>query len=293
MPPSGVPKRRHEEILRFEEIVRFVRILKARFGLAKVHLTGGEPLLRPDAVELIAMLAKEGLADLALTTNGQGLAPMAEGLRRAGLERLNISLDTLRPDRFRRATGGGELARTLEGLEAAIRCGLRPVKLNTVVVRDYNLDEVAAIADFALRRNCQARFLELMPIGPAAARFEEWFVPSGEVLTRLGEAFDLRPLALGQARGTTRCYRARGRDGTEGVIGVISSCTEPFCKGCRRLRLTSTGELIGCLARGEGLFVRPLLGDEAALVRAVREVLGLKRTGAGFSSRKIMSSVGG
>jgi cyclic pyranopterin phosphate synthase len=258
-----------------------------------VHLTGGEPLVRSGAVELVAMLAREGLADLALTTNGQGLARVAARLRRAGLERVNVSLDSLRPDRFRQATGGGELARTLEGLDAAIRCGLRPVKLNVVVVRGYNLDEIGPLAEFGMRRGCQVRFLELMPIGPAAARFAKWFVPSREVLAGLGETLDLRPLDSLRPRGTTRCYQARSRDGTEGVIGVISSCSAPFCKGCRRLRLTSTGELIGCLARGEGLFVRPLLDDEPALAEAVGEVLGLKRGGAGFSSRKIMSSTGG
>jgi len=296
MPPSGVPKRTHQEVLRFEEIVRFVRLLKARMGLTKVHLTGGEPLLRRGVVDLVSMLAGEGLADIALTTNAQALPAMAGPLRRAGLGRVNVSLDTLRAERFRLATVGGELGRTLEGLDAALAAGLRPVKINMVVVRGYNLDEVAEVAEFGLRRGCPVRFLELMPFGPAATRYQEWFVPSEEVLARLREAFDLRPMAPARMNQTSRSYRAVGRKGTEpvaGVLGVISSCTTPFCAGCRRLRLTATGQLIGCLARGEGPLVRPLLGDEPALLEAVRSALALKRSRPRFSSKKVMSAVGG
>jgi cyclic pyranopterin phosphate synthase len=296
MPPAGVPKRTHQEILRFEEIVRFVRVLKSRLGLSKVHLTGGEPLLRRGVVDLVSMLAKEGLADIALTTNAQALAELAEPLRRAGLGRVNVSLDTLRPQRFRKATVGGDLGRTIEGLDAAIRAGLQPVKINMVVVRGYNFDEVADLAAFGIERGCQVRFLELMPLGPAAQRYQEWFVPSVEVLARLGETFALAPMAPARPDQTSRSYRAVRRDGTgtaAGVVGVISSCTTPFCGLCRRLRLTARGELIGCLARGEGAFIRPILDDEPALMEAVRAALAIKGSTPQFSSKKVMSAVGG
>jgi cyclic pyranopterin phosphate synthase len=296
MPAEGEARRDHDEVLRFEQIVRLVRAIRAGPGLTKVHLTGGEPLVRRGIVDLVAMLSAEGAGDLAMTTNGQDLAGMAEPLRRAGLRRVNISLDTLRPDQFESLTRGGRLGRALAGLDAALEAGLAPVKLNTAVIRGVNDDEVVEIARFALDRGCPVRFLELMPIGPAAARSAAWFVSSDEVRRRLARAFDLRPMDVSPG-GSARYVAATDAEGRSGRIGFISSRTEPFCRDCRRLRLTATGALIGCLAVGAGADVRAFLADgdtdTAALLRVVEEVLGTKRADEAFTTAGTMSSIGG
>lgn len=296
-PPPDAEELSSPDILGFEEIIRFVRVLKARFGLSKVHITGGEPLLRPGIADLVAMVAREKTADLALTTNGQLLGAMALDLKRAGLHRVNISLDTLNADTFRWLTRGGELRHTIAGIEAALRCGLSPVKLNVTVLRSVNTSELVDIARFGLERGCEVRFLELMPIGPAAERFRDLFVPSAEVLTKLSEAFDLKPAPPSSSQ-SSRNHFAADRQGREGIIGFISPQTAPFCDDCRRLRLTATGQLIGCLARGEGPNVRSFLrnGDSCGgefLVEAIETTLCLKRNAGPFSTREPMARVGG
>lgn len=297
MPPYGVRKLSLPKVLGFEEIIRFVRMVKRRFGVSKVHITGGEPLLRPGVTDFVAMVACENIADLALTTNGQLLGTLALSLKRVGLHRVNISLDSLNTETFRWLTRGGELHHTLAGIEAALHCGLDPVKLNVAVLRNVNSHELVDIARFGLERGCEVRFLELMPIGPAAERFGDFFVPSGEVLTKLGEAFDLHP-APAQSSSSSRNYMARDSQGRRGIIGFISSQTAPFCHDCRRLRLTATGQLIGCLARGEGPNIRPFLRDDDScdrepLVEAIHNTLRLKRNAGRFSTRELMAKVGG
>jgi cyclic pyranopterin phosphate synthase len=285
------------EILSFEEIVRFVRVVKRCFGVSKVHITGGEPLLRPGVSDLVEMVAGEKITDVALTTNGQLLGAMSLNLKRAGLHRVNISLDSLNATTFRYLTRGGELQHTLTGIEAAVDCGLAPVKLNVTVLRDVNSHELVEIARFGLERGCEVRFLELMPIGPAAERFGDLFVTSGEVLSKLGGAFDLMP-AAGSSSNSTRDYLARDGQGRKGIIGVISPQTAPFCHDCRRLRLTATGQLIGCLARGEGPNIRAFLRDGDScdterLAMAIHNTLRLKRNAGRFSTRELMARVGG
>jgi len=297
MPPDGVPKRSREDILSFEEIVHFIRVLKPLYGLSKVHITGGEPTIRPNLADLIERLAREEISDIALTTNGQLLCETAMPLKNAGLKRVNISLDSLTPKTYARLTRGGDLQRTLDGLEAALSSGLSPIKLNTIVIRGFNSDEVVSIARFALDRGCEVRFLELMPIGPAAEHFDQWFVSSAQVSAKVSEAFDLcaEPARPGNS---SRRFVAKDGQGREGVIGFISSITEPFCAGCRRLRLTASGQLVGCLGIGEGVDIRPLLrGTQPAaasrLVEAVQEALRLKRNGQAFITRNLMAVTGG
>ena len=297
MPPEGVPKCAHGDILRFEEILRFVRAVKARVGLRKVHLTGGEPLVRPGVAELVAMLAAEGVGDLALTTNGQDLAAMAGGLKRAGLHRANVSLDSLDERTFASVTHGGELGGVLEGIEAARREGLEPVKLNTLVLRGYNEAAVARMARWAIEHGCTIRFLELMPIGCAKAQFEEWFVPTDEVRARLEKSVALTPLPA-RPGASSRAFAARWADGLSGEVGFIASRTQPFCDGCTRLRLTSTGRLISCLASGLGRDVRSLLrtpgtAADATLQDVVAGVLGSKQARGEFSTDHAMPTVGG
>ena len=298
MPSGSVGELHQNEVLSLDEILRFVGAIESNFGLSKVHITGGEPLMRPDIIELIEMLNCEGIADLALTTNAQLLGEMAWGLKRTGLRRINISLDSLNPETFRKLTGG-ELGRTLAGLEAALSCGLSPVKLNTLVLRDINEDESIDIVQFGLSRGCQVRFLELMPIGAASSHFDDWFVSSDEVRAKLSESFDLRPQCA-RAGTSSRNYTARDREGRKGTIGFISSHTQPFCQGCRRLRLSATGRLLGCLARREGIEVRHLLrsGEEPELllpllVEAAERALSLKRAERWFASQRPMAKIGG
>jgi len=283
-------------VLRSEDVLRFVRLIKARFHLAKVHLTGGEPLDRPDIVRLAGLLADEGLEDLAMTTSGQSLAAMAADLRRAGLERINVSLFSLDPRRYSELTGGGELGRTLRGIDAAMDAGLAPLKCNTPVLRGMNDQEVVALARWGLDRGIEVRFIELMPIGPAAKRHRDWFVSSEETLALLRGAFDLAPLP--PVPGSS-CREFRFAEaGRTGAVGVISSCTKPFCAGCRRLRLTAGGELIGCLARNSRTSAAALLQtdgplDEKAVLSKVRAVMREKRVAHGFIDNHLMVRTGG
>ena len=297
MAPEGVDKFAHQDVLSFAEIVRFVGLLKTRFGLSGVRITGGEPLVRRGVVELVKMLVDEGLSELALTTNGQQLATMAGELNGAGLNRVNISMDSLDADTYRRLTRGGELQRTLDGLAAALDNGLKPVKLNTVVLKGINSDEIVNIARFGIERGCEVRFLELMPIGPAAGRVAEWFVSSDDVLAKLAEVFEIQ--SVGRERGSSsRKYLLKDEQGREGSMGLISSATSPFCSDCGRLRLSSTGKLMGCLARPEGVNIRPLLRDggndwEQGLVRSVDEVLSIKGKKRLFGRTDSMVRIGG
>ncbi len=297
MGPDGVDKFTHQEILSFAQIIRFVQVLKGHFGISSVRITGGEPLVRRGVVELVKMLADEGLSDLALTTNGQFLAAMAGELKRAGLNRVNISLDSINADTYRRLTRGGELEAVLAGLAGALGSGLAPVKLNTVVLKGINSDEVVNIARFGIERGCEVRLLELMPIGPAGEYFADWFVSSQEVLAKLSEAFELEP-ARKEPGSSSRKYLAKDAQGRQGSIGLISSLSSPFCRQCRRLRLTSTGKLIGCLARPEGPDIRPLLQDagkpdQSSLVRMISSVLGIKGEQRLFSRTDPMVRIGG
>ncbi len=296
-PTSCVPKVAREEILSYEAITRFVRLLRERYGLTEVRLTGGEPLLRPKIERLVAMLAAEGVADIALTTSGQQLAPIARDLKQAGLKRVNISLDSLDPATFSDLSGGGILKDTLDGIGAALAAGLRPVKLNMVVLRGRNDHEAVDLVRFAIERDCQVRFLELMPIGVAEAGFEDLFVSSAEARERLSRDFALTALHV-DPHGTSRCYVARDSRGRTAVIGFISPYTEPFCSGCSRLRLTSTGMLLGCLARPDGVPIAPLLLDSSRkdgerIAAAIDQALALKRRDGAFIQPRAMVGIGG
>jgi len=301
MPAGGLPLFTHADILRYEEIIRVVRALKDHLGLTKVHVTGGEPLARRDVVDFVGMLAAEGVEDLAMTTNGALLAEMAAGLKAAGLHRVNVSLDSLNAETFRRITRGGELAQTLAGIEAAAACGLAPVKLNATLLRGINDAEVVALTKFAIGRGMTMRFIELMPIGEAAGRFDEWFVPSQEVLDRLSREFAITPLPRRPGSSSADC-RLAAATGETGVVGLISPTSRPFCGDCRRLRLTATGEMIGCLARDGAESILPLLrGDPPpddrrfaeGLLDKVQAAMARKRRRSGFTSVRNMGKVGG
>ncbi len=296
--PSGrVARCSNEELLSLDEIAEVARLLAGRFGLTKIRLTGGEPLIRPGIERLLRMLAEVGAPVLALTTDGQRLAAMAEPLKQAGLHRVNISLDSLLPNAYAAITGGGILAKTLEGIREARRVGLDPIKLNMVVLRGVNEQEPPALVRFAIEHGCQARFLELMPIGEAASRFEDLFVPTKEVRAKLESEFRLTARWTAP-QNTSRDFVAEDSAGRQAVVGFISPSSEPFCNGCRRLRLTSAGVLIGCLARDEGIPLAPLLRraggtDVAGLVAAIERALATKRRDGQFAQPRPMVGIGG
>lgn len=226
-----------------------VRWLSQEHGIRYVRLTGGEPLLYPNLSPLIQRLANfAALHEVTLTTNGQALAGRAGALRAAGLSRVNVSLDTLKPDRFAHVTRGGRVTHTLAGIEAAIDAGLTPVKINVVAQRGLNDDELPDIAEWGLARGCVVRFLEVMPIGPLLHVADRHLVPASEILRRLGERFELRPIPQSIGQPATDYAATAGR--LRGVIGVIASTTRPFCSRCRRLRVTARGAIVACVHDG-------------------------------------------
>ena len=294
MPAEGVPCSSHDEIISFEEIKDFVAQLQVAYDVRKVRLTGGDPLARQGIVELVAMLSELGVPDLALTTNAQRLASMAAPLKAAGLDRVNISLDALDPGTFERITRSDSVDATVAGIDAALEADLRPVKLNMVVMQGINDHEVNDVLTFALKRGCELRFLELMPIGYGAELFEERFVPSETVHRMLTPAFELTSYPR-TAGSSAQRYAVRATDGVEGVAGFISPCSDQFCSDCSRLRLTAGGRLMGCLAREEGHDIRSILqgGPSDSLLTAVRQALGCKRSGVHFKQSVSMAAIGG
>jgi GTP 3',8-cyclase len=242
-------------------------------GITHVRLTGGEPLQRTDLADIVRRLSRvPGVQDLGLTTNGQALAARLGELAAAGLRRINISLDSLDPDVYRRVTGGGSFANAWEGVTAALAAGLHPVKLNMVLLRGYNDTEVAGFASLARDRGLHVRFIELMPIGPAAALAESLFYPADEALAQMADAGLGPPEHPGPGPATTWRLGA-------GSVGVITPVTAPPCAACNRLRVTAAGRLRPCLTHADDLDLRPALASpdpEAALRQALREAVARK-----------------
>ena len=295
LPPEGAALSKREDLLSYEEIAQLARALRDSFGLAKIRVTGGEPLVRPGLPRLVALLAALDVPDLALTTNGLLLAGRAETLRAAGLHRVNVSLDALDADIFRRVTRGGRVEDVLAGIRAARAAGLTPIKLNTVLVRGLNDGEIEPLAAFALENDCELRFIELMPIGPGAELYAAGHVPAAEARARLARRYDLEPLGRAPGASAER-FRVRDADGRAGVVGFIAPCSAPFCADCRRLRVTADGRLLGCLAREGGIPVREALrdGDLRAILSAVPEAFSMKREDAAFAVPfACMAGIGG
>jgi len=288
---------RRDALLGVDELVRFVGIAAKHFGVAKVRLTGGEPLLRPDIIAVVRGIAALGTAEVAMTTNGQRLAAHAPALREAGLARLNVSLDALAGDTFSAVTAGGTLQATLDGLAAARTEGFAPIKLNTVLLRDLNLSEAPALVSFALAHGFEGRFIELMPAGLAAADYARLHVSNDELAALLRTRFELEPLPI-ELGSSSRRFRVRDERGREGTLGFISPIGHPFCRGCRRLRLSADGDLLGCLGRKERFALMPYLRRadpeaEAHVVAAMRAALACKRPAGAFAPATAMSAIGG
>jgi cyclic pyranopterin phosphate synthase len=245
MPPQGIEKRRHGDLISYEQLALLVRAA-ADLGIAKVRITGGEPLVRLGLPEFVRMVAAiSGIDDLSMTTNGTLLARYAASLAEAGLQRINISLDTLRADRFATITRRGQIKDVWSGIAAAHSVGLAPIKINMVVVRHLNDDEVADFARRTITHSWHVRFIELMPIGPNLPGNNTGIVPIPEIKDRLSASFGrLEPVTGPQGNGPARYYRLPGADGTVGFIGARS---EHFCHDCNRLRLTADARLRPCL----------------------------------------------
>jgi len=258
MPPEGVPQMPHSEVLSYEEI-RAVVQAAAELGINKIRLTGGEPMVRADLPKLIRMLSGvEGIQELSLTTNGVLLKEYALELKRAGLTRVNVSLDTLKPDRFRYITRLGKLEAVLGGIEAAKEAGFELVKINTVVMRGINDDEILDFARMTYEDGWHIRFIELMPFKGVAE-----FVPSSELRQRVSPLGKLEPCSdFGgiSGNGPATYYRLAGAKGTIGFISPLSETS--FCSRCNRIRLTSDGKLRPCLLGEEEVDLKAVLRSD-------------------------------
>ena len=263
MPEDGVFKKRHEDMLTHEEMVLAVKAA-ASLGITKLRITGGEPLVKPDIVPLCREMAQiEGIRELCMTTNGTLLPRLAAPLREAGVDRLNISLDTLDGSKYRRITRRGELSQALQGIEAALREGFRKIKINAVLIGGFNDDEIPALAELTRRYPVDVRFIEMMPMYDSGDFGPEAFIPYTVVTERLPE---LEPAAADG--GVAKLYRLPG---AQGNIGLISPVSAHFCSGCNRLRLTADGKLKPCLHSSAEYPIKGL--DKAGMTAVMQEAI--------------------
>lgn len=242
MPAEGMTWQPRDELLTFEEISRVAGLMVARFGIDSIRITGGEPTVRAHLPVLVEKLAALGV-DVALTTNGATLAMLADDLAAAGLRRINVSLDSLRPERFAAVTRRDALPAVLEGIDAAVAAGLSPVKVNVVVMRGVNDDELVELAAYGRRRGVVVRFIEFMPLDAQGAWQRDQVVTYDEILSRIGEEFPMAPMG---DRGSSPAERFAYLDGG-GEVGIIPSVSHAFCGTCDRVRLTADGQLRTCL----------------------------------------------
>jgi len=279
-----------EDILSPEEIGRLVGIF-TELGVDKVRLTGGEPLMRREVEQVIEHLAQNPrIRDLSLTTNGVLLERHAERLARAGLQRITVSLDTLRPDRFEQLTGRDQLDGVIEGIDAAAGSGMGALKINTVVMRGYNDDELIDLIEFGRARSAEIRFIEYMDVGGATQWSMATVVSQREILDTLGQHYgSTQPLS---SNGTAPAERFVLPDGT--TFGIIASTTEPFCRTCDRSRVTADGLWFLCLYAGQGIDLRTPLRQQASDDAVKELILGgwTSRADRGAEDRKTLNSRG-
>ena len=235
----------HEEILRYEEIVEIIEEA-VNSGVTKVRITGGEPFARKGVVDFIKKLREiKKLEDISLTTNGFFLSEYAEKLKDAGLNRVNISLDSLQEEKYKRITRGGSLEKALKGIDSALKAGLLPIKINTVLIRGINDDEVEDFVRLTLGRPLNIRFIEFMPSGEELKdNYRDKFISVLEIKESLAEKYSFRPIDINSGNGPAKYYQIKGGQGT---IGFITALSQHFCKTCNRIRLTSEGKLRPCL----------------------------------------------
>jgi len=257
MPAEGLDWVPRDDLLTFEEIARVARIMVERYGVDGIRLTGGEPTVRANLPVLVRMLAELG-TDLAMTTNGVSLPLLATELRAAGLRRVNVSLDSLQAPRFAELTRRDGLARVLDGIDAAVAAGFDPVKVNCVVMRGVNDDEIAAFVGFGRRTGTEVRFIEFMPLDADGIWTNDLVVPVDEILARVDDACPVEPVERTSAPAT----RYRFADGV-GAVGIVASVSDSFCSTCDRVRLTADGQFRNCLFAVTETDVRALLRSGA------------------------------
>ena len=285
----------HGDVLRYEEIDLVARAA-VELGITKLRLTGGEPLVRAGLTDLVAMLARiKGIDDISMTTNGVLLERYAVALKKAGLHRANISLDSLRPERFHKITRMGKLDDVLEGIEAAKEAGLNPVKINMVVIRGTNDDEISHFALLTLSDAWHVRFIEFMPFIKNGKK-NRLLVPVSEIMERIEALGKLEP-SLPNGVGPAKYYRFPGAKGT---IGFISPVTECFCQACNRMRLTADGKLRPCLFSDDEIDLRGPLRQGATvgdIKRLIRQAVASKperhKLITGVTCERFMSQIGG
>ncbi|WP_306532849.1 GTP 3',8-cyclase MoaA [Geobacter sp.] len=273
MPAEGLPLRSHREILSYEELLSIARTAVS-LGIEKIRVTGGEPLVRKGILGFLAQLAETpGLRQLVLTTNALHLAEMAESLKFAGVQRLNISLDSLKPDTFSAITRGADVGRVMAGIDAAERAGF-PLKINMVVMNGINDDEILDFVAMTMDRAVTVRFIEYMP-AIKATDWESRVVPGDTILERIAERFTFMSEARESLAGPARIFRV---DGAAGTFGIISPVTGHFCEECNRIRVTAAGRARSCLFSDREVDLKPFLaiGDDRALAAALRQVVTFK-----------------
>ena len=296
MPEEGMQWQDRGDLLTFEEIERFARVMVDRFGVDGIRLTGGEPLVRARLPLLVERLADLGV-DLAMTTNGVSLPLVAEELKKAGLKRVNISLDSLQRERFHELTRRDDLDRVLEGVDAALSAGFDPVKINVVVMKGINDDEVLEFAAWGREKGVVVRFIEFMPLDADRIWNNSLVLTQAEILETLQGTYDLIPVERTSAPATRWRY---GDDG--GEIGVVATVSESFCATCDRVRLTADGQFRSCLFATDETDVRAIIragGDDDAIADAVAASVGAKWAGHEINQvhfirpRRSMSEIGG
>ena len=299
MPEKGVQLMHHDDILSFEEIIHVVREA-VKLGVDKIRLTGGEPLVRKGIVELVQKISVIGqIKDLSMTTNGILLSRLAYPLVEAGLQRVNISLDTLDPDKFNRLTRWGKLTDVWQGIQTAEAAGLSPVKINAVIVRGYNETDVVDLAELTLDHPWQIRFIEMMPFAGATDLQRNQVVTAQEMQERIEDVFGaMEMVGNGELDGEARLFHIHG---AQGDVGFISTVTKPFCAACNRARLTADGRLRLCLLReGEVDLLTPLRAGagQVELRQLILDGIWNKPWGHGLAEgviplNRVMSQIGG
>lgn len=297
MPSVGVVNKGHEAVLSYEELLMIAEVAVS-LGIEKIRVTGGEPLVRLGVVGFLERLAAiPGLRHLALTTNGLLLKEIAGDLRRAGVQRLNVSLDSLNADTFRKITRGGDLKTVLAGLEEAEKVGFPPPKINVVTMAGVNDAEILDFADLTLTRGNPVRFIEYMPAVKENG-WQRYCISGSEILERISTKYTLEEVDKGIFSGPSRDYRIPGAQGT---IGIITAVSGHFCSECNRIRVTSTGQAKGCLFADEKIDLMPCLRppDRERLERILKEVVMSKPerhgiTQDGYKHKNFtMSQIGG
>lgn len=255
---AHTPNCKREDILSYEDIQKIVRLF-AEMGISKVRLTGGEPLLRRGIVKIAQLISSiPGITDVPLSTNAQLLGKFAQKLHNNGVNRVNISIDSLIPERFKEITRGGDVGEVISGIDAAIKAGMSPIKINTVAMRGVNDDEIESLVDFAIEKGIDIRFIETMPIGVAGIETQSQYMNEKEILERIKTHLKdkITLIKPGKTDGPATNYKINDANST---VGVISAVSNHFCQTCNRVRLTAKGELILCLGQEDSISLKDLV----------------------------------